>query len=410
MPATAQLRLPTSANPIELSGTFGELCFAADRSVALHEGPAIESAVVRAMHEPVGLPPLSRCFTQDDQIAVALGAGVPQVDSVLRGVLTGLAEANIEPRQVTIVTATVEPTLATGLADAVDAGLRIERHDPADEDNLCFAGVDDRDEPLRINRRLFEADVILPVTCGHAPGHPAAHGAYGDVYPTFGDAAALRRLAKTNSRPTHDSDAERAGWVLGALLALQVVPGPRGGVAQVFAGEAHEVDREAARCCQQAWAARVDSPTSLVVITLATDPERQTWGTLATALDAASPLVAANGAIAVVTQLAAAPPQALIELADADDPDHALHRLRSKNDPDLLIATSMAAALQRGPLYLLSGLSDDDVESLGMTPLCSAAESSAAELQRLVASRPSVLLLEDAEHVVATLAAEVVSA
>ncbi|MEM6929725.1 MAG: hypothetical protein AAF602_22490, partial [Myxococcota bacterium] len=58
--------------------------------------------------------------------------------------------------------------LRSDLAEAVDAGLGVMVHDPSDEENLCFAGVDRRDEPLRVNRQLFEADVVLPISCAHA--------------------------------------------------------------------------------------------------------------------------------------------------------------------------------------------------------------------------------------------------
>src|SRR5205807_646069 len=85
-------------------------------------------------------------------------------------------------------------------------------------------------------------------------------------------------------------------------------------------------------------------------------------------------------------------------LRGEEDPDRALARLRQEKPPDLAAAFQWASAAQQATLYLLSGLPAETAEELFTIPL-----ENAAQVQRLLNTGGSVLVLRDAHKTLAVL-------
>jgi hypothetical protein len=103
--------------------------------------------------------------------------------------------------------------------------------------------------------------------------------------------------------------------------------------------------------------------------------------------------VAAEGAIALCTELEAAPGPSLMRLAEARDLEAALAEINHDQSFDSAAAAQLGRALQKGPVYLLSGLDDEIIEQLGMAPV-----SGAEQIVRLVRRTQSCLVVAGAQY------------
>lgn len=363
----------------------------------------VVAATTAALQSPSGFPPISQAMVPGDQIAIALGEGVRRAADVVRGIVAAMEWAGAGREAITVVAGTVQEAaeLRNRLADLVDDGCRVIGHEANDEQALCYlAAVDNT--PLLINRQLFEADVVIPVGCGRAREARDARGSYEAVFPRYSDILTQRRYAQADAldaptaAETRRRETEQAGWLLGAPLVVQVVPARGGGVAEVLAGTAEEVDRLSSAACDDQWVCELSEPASLVVATLAGDASEQTWGNVARALHAAGQAADQDqSAVVVCTQLDTPPGETLQKLmATGGDLEQAA-RLNEAQTGDAAAAWEIYKALCRGPVYFMSELDEETVEDMGMTPI-----HDTAELSRLVERSQTCAVLNEVQHTV----------
>lgn len=363
----------------------------------------VVAATAAALESPAGFPAISQAIVPDDTIAIALGDGVRQSAQVVRGVVAALDRAGAGRETVRVVVGDVNEgrALREELADLLEDGLLVIAHEANDDQALCYlAAVDE--SPLLVSRQLFEADVVIPVGCGRATTARDSRGPYESIYPRFSDVVTQQRFAQADALDSpaaasrRRDETDRAGWLLGAALVVQVVPARGGGIAQVVAGTPDEVDRLVASACADEWVAQVDEPARLVVTTLTGGPAEQSWDNVARALHAAGQAADQDdSAVAICTQLSAPPGESLQKLMEVGGDLDRAARLHDAQSPDAAAAWEIYKALCRGPLYFMSQLDDDVVESLGMTPIVDA-----AELVRLAERSQTCAVLNEGQHTV----------
>jgi hypothetical protein len=195
------------------------------------------------------------------------------------------------------------------------------------------------------------------------------------------------------------SEVEEAGWLIGAPLVMEVVPGPHGEVTHVVAGEPGAVDRTARDWCRDLWSATVAQSASLVIATLDDGRSMQSWENVARAVAAAGRVLQDDGALAICCPRLETPSKSLKRLAAAD-PAGALRQLRQDTERDTWSAWQLALARMRGPVYLLGGLEAEATEELGLAPV-----NDYSELARLASRHESCILLEDSHQCVITISA-----
>ena len=106
----------------------------------------------------------------------------------------------------------------------------------------------------------------------------------------------------------------------------------------------------------------------------------------------AAQVVQPEGRIILMTQAAPALDPGAEVLRKAETPEQGLSFLRRQNQPGFEAAVQWARAAQRAHIYLLSGWPDEQAEELFVTPM-----EHAGQLQRLLHSEGSYLILEDAD-------------
>ncbi len=365
------------------------------------------AAVAAAMVEPLDFPPLARSTMSGDRVAIVPDEAVPQAGAVIAGVVQALLECGIEPDDIAIVRAEspnrenrVDPRdqLPANLAKRVT----LVDHDPDDRDQLSYLAASGSSEAVYLNRTLYDVDLVLPIGCLRLASSAEYRGTHGGLFPAFSDRETIERFRAPSSlessgvQQKRRKEVDEVGWLLGAAMTIQVVPGGGDRVLHVLAGDVKTVGALGEKLCEQAWRYSVPRRASLVIATVEGGPALQTWDNVARALSAASQCVEPDGAIAVCTDLAIEPGAALRRLGGSDDRAEVLSEIRRERLPDAWPAAELAHALERGPVYLLSRLEEEVVEQLGIAPA-----ANPEEIGRLATRYTSCLLLGNAQHAVA---------
>jgi nickel-dependent lactate racemase len=365
--------------------------------------PAI--AVVNALAHPLEYPPLSAGIVPGDRVAVALDEAVPCVPEIVRGIVQSLRSAGVDNDGIALV-ATGAETGRLCCADLAAHGLNgiaFVEHHPDDERELCLVGVTKKHGPLVINRTIFDADVVLPVGVARS----GESGVYDSLFPRFSNTETIERFRIPAGHISESSHADRvcetdeAGWLIGAPLVIEVVPGADETVAHVVAGAPHAVAQRVELLAREQWQRRFPVRASLVIATVTGGVATSSWQNVGRALAAAERLVADDGAIAVCSNLDEPPGPSLGRLIGADDLADIERQLVRDHFSDSWPAWQLARALQRGPVYFMSQLDAETTEDMGMAPV-----AGVEELVRLARRHESYILLEDAQHAVASVIGE----
>jgi nickel-dependent lactate racemase len=248
-----------------------------------------------------------------------------------------LEKAGVDSESISIVTADSET------AQRCRAGLpadghplpQVVVHDPSDKDNLCLVGLTRKTKsPIVVNRTIFDADVVLPIGCARAGG-----GAYDCLFPSFSSAEAIERF-RTPANVSSPADvakrtkeADEAGWLIGVLMAIQVIPGPDETVAHVIAGEPEAVARKCEALYQEQWIRRSPRQVNLVIANISGGAEAQNWQNVGRALASAEPLLDEGGAVVVCSNLEQPPGESLGRLIGIDDLEKAARKIFSRPCP-----------------------------------------------------------------------------
>jgi len=376
----------------------------------------LAGAVAQAVLNPLDLPPLPQLTVAGDRIVLALEEGLPQVGAVVAGVMRTLLAAGVDPRNVTLVrTRTDERRDAGGavrqLPPAVRNRLEQVVHDPRDRGSLSMLGVSRRDEPVYLNRRLCDADLVLPIGVARPETSLGYLGIHGVLFPTFTDQRTLQRfrLAASSLVPRRLEqrrvEAEEAAWLLGTQLVIQLVPGQGEQVLEVVAGSAAAVAPQVRGSCEAAWQFHVPRRAGLVVAALPGGSSQQTWRNVARAIAQALEVVEDHGALVLLSDLRVRPGPALRRVARASSRETAQRALLRDNAPDGLAAAQLLRARERVKVYLLSRLDEQLVEDLGLVYL-----SSAEEVSNLARQYASCTLLANAPRIAVQLSPAAASA
>ncbi len=380
--------------------------------VAYCDGPRgapIESpslAIELALESPLDFPPLSQAITPGDRVTIALGQGVPRVAELLPPVVQALLGCGVSPDMITVLRA---PSPSNGAAEDPRAGLSSElkeaislvEHLPTSRNEHAYLATTAEGRTIHLNRVLCEADVVIPIACMQSGPAGGSYGA--GLYPTFSTQETIERYRNPSLANSDSEIAERArheanevAWLLGVLFAIQTVPGQGGTLLSVVAGMYEAATRRADELYREAWNFSVPQRAGLVVAAIEGDDSEQTWENVGRAIAAASHVVADEGIIAVLSEVAIEPGEGVRRVHDFENPRQALRELRKVRPVDVFPAIQLARALSRARVYFHSRLSEGVIEELGMAPV-----DEAEDIARLASRHSSCVVLSNAQHTVA---------
>ncbi len=363
----------------------------------------VEEAAIAALREPLGYPPLAQAVVEGDHVAIAMGEGVRGGAEIVHAVVREVGEAQIPSSHVSVIVGSPEEaTLLQGpLSDLIDEGLQVVVHNPNDNEGVVFVAAMD-EQPLRLNRYLGEADVVITVASARHEQGFDVRGPFAALFPRFSDAetiAAYHRARPAGGKGNGDvrrEQTDRAGWLLGAALVVETVPARGGGVAAVVAGEPGQVTRASSAWCERIWRLAVPERANLIVTSIGGRAPEQTWDNVARALHAVGRVSdALQSAIVICTELEQEPSPLLRIAADAQGDEKERQALARASGDEAAQAWELYQALERGPVYFMGRLPESTVEDLGMAPL-----ADCDELARLISRSGTCLVINDGQHAV----------
>jgi len=375
----------------------------------------VRRATRAALGEPLEFPPLSRSVVPGDQVTISVETGVPQAATIVAEAVEELIGVGIEPNDLCVLIAAGErgPDWVDPRSEVPEEWrdkIELVVHDPLRRSELRYlaATEDKAARPIYLNHRLVDADQVVTIGITRCQGPHEVRAVPGGIYPAFSDAETQRRFRSaemdwhgTQSRGRTGREAERVDWLLGAPFTIQVVPDGQGGVAAVIAGAAEQVWSRSRELSVQIWRHQIEKRSRLVVAAISGGGAEQTWNNLGRALDLAAALVGEEGAIAVCCELGGELGPGMAQLVGAREASGALRRIERDAPVDALPAKQLSEAKERARVFLLSGLTEEIVEELGMAYV-----ARGAEIARLVQQFDSVIVLADVQYCVATLTSE----
>jgi nickel-dependent lactate racemase len=364
----------------------------------------IPGAVRSALRAPIEFPPLSAATIAEDRVAIALQPGLPQSEQIVAGVLAELSAAGISPNNICVLVTEENGLHRDALAtachrDDLSGVVDIVVHRSEDRESLAFLGPDRHGEPIYINRRIVDAEVVISVGTLSTANSLGYLGVHGTIIPWYSDVRMWQRFLSPRSslapteRKHRCDEAREIGWLLGAQLTVQIVPGAGDDILAVLAGEAKQVGHRGADMCRDAWNFSVPQRAELVVAAISGGSRQQSWINLARSLDVAERLVTDNGSIAICCGLNGRPGPSLQKVAGAQSLESAAKAVNKDCTPDALSAALLVRALERCRVYLLSRMDNDFVEELGVAPV-----ADSREIARLAARHPSCIAIRNAQH------------
>ncbi len=365
----------------------------------------LKPLVKQALETPIGYPSFDQSLTPEDRVAIAVSKGVPQVDQIIVEVVGYLIDNGISAERITVVfpSSREAEEIGSSFQDKIPESVKIESHDPTDDEQLCFAGMMKHDRPLMLNRSLYDADVLLPILM-EQPANYLHAGPYDGLFPEFCGQKTQERITRVRSiagARTRGGDhlaerrreAREAGWVIGVPLLMRVIPSIEGGAPQILAGEPLELEQAAKNKSEPRLAIDVDQLADLVIVSLGTDDKQHTWQSASRALQVADEMVTSDGAIVLWTQINESVGKSLSKLLGNDDFDRIAHDLSEDSGDEAWAAWQILQARERGSVFFHSQINDEVVEELGLAPL-----HNLEELHRLVERRETTIIVDEAQH------------
>lgn len=275
------------------------------------------AALLEALRNPIGSPPLAELVRPGMRVAVAhsdITRATPN-ERILPVVLAELEGAGVSREDITLLCALgthrrhTESQMRSLLGDWIYDHYRCLQHDPHDAENLISMGTTCFGHPVRLNRRLVEADV--KILTGFIEPHLYAGFSGGPkcVMPGLAGAesvltnhspAMLRHpnanFGVTDGNPLWEEMMDIALRLSGVFL-LNVTLNRERQITGVFAGDLCAAHRAGCDFVRQSAMVEVEAPYDVVVTTNSGYPLDQNLYQTSKGMRAAQRIVRRGGAI-----------------------------------------------------------------------------------------------------------------
>ena len=349
-----------------------------------------EDLVAKALENPRGFPALRQAIVPGDLVVIVLGTEVPRPAFVLESIGRVLKSAGVEPETVIVL---ADPDSPVSLKNAIPPGMTFAVHDPDDKEQLAYLATTTNGRRVYLNRRLTDADFVLPVSRLAFDPIGGVRGPWDVVFPGLSDNES-RLAVQAAPLTTAQGESTEVSWLLGCQFQVGIVPGKRG-IFDAIAGAGEDVRLEGEAQVEAHWTVRAGSRAELVIVGVGSPGRRSGTADLARGLATATKLVQRGGKIVVFSRMEGPLGTAFQRLNGIDDARQGIARLKGHDsDPDHHAAKQLVDSLAWADVYLLSTLEQDVVEALSMIPL-----ERPEEANRLAAVANSCITVSRADRV-----------
>lgn len=241
-----------------------------------------EEEIEKALRNPAGAPPIAEKVGKDDKVAVAVSNQTrgSTAQSLVKHLIQELTSAGVRENDITILFACgadrgpTQDEISRLVGREAAGRPRHLCHNPR-KSPLTSVGRSSFDNEILLNKLFAEAD--FRIVAGHVEFHPAAgyRGGCEAILPGLAGADTILRnhsmFLDPRARPGVLSDnpvhreMEEAADMVGVDFALNVVLGSQGRVAAAFAGNVHQVLREATKVVDEMYRVPIERKCEIVV-------------------------------------------------------------------------------------------------------------------------------------------------
>ena len=359
-------------------------------------GVADEAAAIdAALAAPIESPPLAELAAGKRRVVVThsdITRATPN-DRILPVLLRALEAAGVARGDITLLNAlgTHRRQTAAELRQMLGAEVvdryRCAQHDAWDDAALVAAGATGRGNPVRLNRAVMEADLVIftgfiephffaGFSGGPKGALPALAGSESVLtnhgYDMIGDPRATWGI--TDGNPIWEEMREAAAFIE-PLFLLNVTLNAEGRITGVFAGDVVAAHRRGCGFVRRSAMVAVDRPFDAVVTTNSGYPLDQNLYQTVKGMQAARGIVRAGGAIVLAAECADGLPahgRYAELLAQAGSPDAVLSMLRQPGfcAQDQWQVQIQAQIQRHADVYVYSGgLDDREIRAALLTPI-----------------------------------------
>ena len=371
-------------------------------SASLNVEPIIgtlKDAVHSSLEQSIHFPAFREIVFPEDTLAIAVGECIPRTAEILAMIIEYIQTyTEVALEDITIVfanesTASVEAQLKHLLDEFVYSTLTFEVHNPDIPEELAYLTATEEGEPIRLNKTLVDSDVVFPI-CSNLPDSIFGYaGFFHDLFPLYTETETILRFRSYQNAASLKRDSMEAANMLGVQYVMKVTPANGDEIHNITAGDIFTLQNSVPAIADAIWGHSL-SESDLSIGTLSGPYQHQTWDNLARALNTLAKSTASTGAIVICSELSGPLPAPLRLLASNDAHQKLSEQLKQQPDIDIQAAQEILRLRDEYHIYLLSNLSGDDVESIGLANI-----ESPSQINNLVTAAKKVNCLLDAHRI-----------
>jgi len=338
--------------------------------------------VCESLIHPHRFLPITDMVVPGDHLAIALEAGLPQIESIVAGVLRAVQDCELGKIEVVVSDATDDGSLGR-LRRWLPEAVELTVHRFGERGCQRYLAADEDAEPIRLNRSLVDADLVLPISVMRVTD-PIVGGPSTDaIFPALADEGQLKRLQKLTIRAIekhehyhHDwaaGQSEQVRWALGVQLMMAIEITIGGAIGKIIASSPETLRELVREHFVTSRGGGQPESADVVVVCIEGDATQQTIENLARAALVGRSHASTSGSIVLVTGLSAlgrpGEPDDLFDDEPATADDHAPEQV----EPEVSV-TSQASFARKVVRELIN-----EIDSSRRYLLWSACEPEVAE-------------------------------
>ena len=356
----------------------------------------ISSAIANACSNPIDFPPLDQAIVAGDRVALAVDPTTPNLVEVVCGCAAWICEQGTEPTNLSIVIASNDNSLLEairsglpekladielGLHDVVDR-IEQDEEEEGEHKHVAYLAANEAGEPVYVNRQLVDADVVIPISTARSQDEAVDYFGEFSLFPLLSDQRTtaqfhdLDRLFNQKKHQVLNEWASLAATSLGAFAGLSVIPA---NCLQSSSRQAHKIlagqltELESTVQAELAKTHAKESSSDLVILLMQTNGTCH-WHDIGRGLHEAARRLKPGGSVVVCSNLRQRPGPQLKRLSSTalSSAESTKKQSIASSSPildDLLAASMIARIREDHHIYLVSELSNELVEGLGMAVL-----------------------------------------
>lgn len=296
--------------------------------------------VAEVLRAPEQFLPITQMLVPGDHLAIALEAGLPQPEAILDGVLDVVRDSQLSRIEVVLSEHSDGPMIRN-LRRSLGDDIVLSVHRGGRPSALRYLGADDDAQPIRMNRSLVDADLVLPISVMRL-SDPLSGGPGTDaLFPGLADAGQRWRLQQSTVQALQDQprfnlwaaeQSHQVRWALGVQLMLAVEVTGGGQVGRLIASTPERLQQRV-RSHFSDQHHRGSAPADLVIACVEGDASQQSLENLARAALAARDLATENGTVVLLSSLDSLDPPAVDGgMPEQDEPPDAM--TTAEQEPD----------------------------------------------------------------------------